>query len=241
MNQRHSWVLGLAQWALRGLALLFLLGGAAGVLGASGTKSIYDRHVPRQFAEQVRRLWPQSGEMPTSWVKVRPPHYGDTYAQFNGIPDGGGTAPAGFAQLRDLATQTVGGGGELVFFDPGLLRRIVWLVAITLVPLALTWLWWTLSRMVGTARDGDPFTLANARRLAIAGVVVGLVPLIALLTQQLVLRWMLASSSAAGKADIWYRGGMLPLGTLGAGLALLVLAAIWRRGVAMRRDLEGLV
>ena len=26
---------------------------------------------------------------------------------------------------------------------------------------------------------------------------------------------MLASSSAAGKADIWYRGGMLPLGTLG--------------------------
>ena len=94
MNQRHSWVLGLAQWALRGLALLFLLGGAAGVLGASGTKSIYDRHVPRQFAEQVRRLWPQSGEMPTSWVKVRPPHYGDTYAQFNGIPDGGGTAPA---------------------------------------------------------------------------------------------------------------------------------------------------
>jgi hypothetical protein len=28
---------------------------------------------------------------------------------------------------------------------------------------------------------------------------------------------------------------------LGVGLALLVLAAVWRHGVAMREDLEGLV
>ncbi len=64
--------------------------------------------------------------------------------------------------------------GLLTFWDPGLLSRTGWLVAIALIPAGLAWLWWTLSRMVGSARRGDPFTHRNARRLAVAGALVAL-------------------------------------------------------------------
>lgn len=241
MNERQDVVLGLAKWVLRGLAVLSLLGVVAGVLGASGTMSLYDRHVPRPVPELAQRLWPQSGDMPTSLVKVRPAHWDDTNDEFNGVAAQDGEMPAGAAQFRDVGTAVVGGAGEMVFYDPGLPRRVVWLIAIAVVPVGLAWLWWTLSRIVLSARTGDPFSQRNARRLAIAGVVIVLGPPLALLFQQLVLRWMLANSTAAGKADIWFRWESLPLWTLGVGLAMLVLAAVWRRGVAMREDLEGLV
>lgn len=241
MNKRQDVILGLAQWILRGLAMLSLLGGAAGVLGASGTMSLYDRHVPPLVDELAQRMWPQSGEMPSSLVKVRPAHREDTYEEFNEISSEGGQVPEGWAQLGDYAMERAGGAGELTFWDPGLLRRTIWLIAIALIPVGLAWLWWTLSRIVASAREGDPFSQRNARRLAISGVLVALGPPLVVLSEQVVLRWMLANSSAAGKADIWFRWESLPLWALGVGLALLVLAAVWRRGVAMRDDLEGLV
>lgn len=58
--------LAVAQWVLRALAVLSLLGAAAGVLGASGTRSLYDRHVPRQVRDRAQRLWPQSASLPSS-------------------------------------------------------------------------------------------------------------------------------------------------------------------------------
>ena len=44
-----------------------------------------------------------------------------------------------------------------------------------------------------------------------------------------------------GRRTSGFVGSGCPVWPLGAGLALLVLAAVWRRGVAMRSDLEGLV
>lgn len=239
MAQRSGVFLGMAQWVLRSLAVLSLLGGAAAVLGASGTSSLYDRHVPRLVSEVAQRTWPQSGEMPSSLVKVRVDHRQDTYEAFNEISQEGGQVPEGWAELP--AAPTVGGAGDLTFWDPGMLRRTAWLIAIALTPVGLAWLWWTLSRIVASAREGDPFNHRNARRLAIAGVLVAIGPPLVVLGKQIVLRWMLANSTAAGKADIWFRWGSLPFWTLGVGLALLVLAGVWRRGVAMRQDLEGLV
>jgi hypothetical protein len=155
------------------------------------------------------------------------------------MPSGGGTIPQGWARLRDERTEVVGSVGELTFWDPGLLRRTVWVVALALVPVGTAWLWWMLSRIVASARRDDPFNRDNARRLAAADIVVALGPLLAILVQQVVLRWMLPDSTAAGKADIWFRWESLPLWSLGVGLALLVLAAVWRHGLAMRRTSRG--
>jgi Protein of unknown function (DUF2975) len=242
VERRVNGTLAVAQWVLRALAVLSLLGAAAGVLGASGTRSLYDRHVPTQVGDQAQRLWPQSASLPSSPVLVRPSHWQDSYEVFNELPIGGGRMPLSWAPLsRGTGEDVVGHVGQLTFWDPGMFSRAAWLVAIALIPVGLAWLWWTLSRIVGSARRGGPFTHRNARRLAVAAALVGLGPMLALLAQQAVVRWMLASSTAAGKADIWFRWERVPLWPLGVGLALLVLAAVWRRGVAMREDLEGLV
>lgn len=241
MERRLNGMLAVAQWVLRALAVLSLLAAAAGVLGASGTRSLYDRHVPRQVGDQTQRLWPQSASLPSSTVLVRPSHWQDSYEVFNEIPKEGGNMPQGWAEFSGGLDDVVGHVGQLTFQDPGMASRTAWLVAIALIPVGLAWLWWTLSRLVGSARRGDPFTHRNARRLAVAGALVALGPMLALLAQQAALRWMLAGSTAAGKADIWFRWERVSLWPLGVGLALLVLAAVWRHGVAMREDLEGLV
>jgi len=242
VERRLSGRLAVAQWVLGTLAVLSLLGAAAGLLSASGTRSLYDQHVPRQVADQAQRMWPQSASLPSSPVLVRPSHWQDSNEVFNEMPKDGGRMPQSWPALsRGAGEDVVGHVGLLTFWDPGMLSRTAWLVAIALIPVGLAWLWWTLSRMVGSARRGDPFTHRNARRLAVAGALVALGPTFALLSQQAVLRWMLAGSTAAGKADIWFRWESVPLWPLGVGLALLVLAAVWRHGVTMREDLEGLV
>jgi hypothetical protein len=233
--------LTLAQWVLRALAVLSLLGALAVVLGGNGTGSLFDRHVPWVVTEQVQRFWPQSSKVPAAPVLVRPAHWEDTYEEFNqGYPDGG-ASPRGWAELSTGHPDTVGRVGDLTFWDPGFGPRTAWVLALVLAPLGLAWLWWMLSRIAGSARRGDPFIAANAKRLAWAGALVLVGPPLALLSQQAVLRWMLAESTASQKADIWFRWEWIPVWPLGAGLALLVLAAVWRRGVAMRSDLEGLV
>lgn len=241
VRQRDNGLLRVAQGVLLILAVLSLLRAVAGLLGSSGTRTIFDRHVPRGVTEQVQRLWPQSGEMPSSLVLIEPSHREDSYESFNGMPSEGGAMPEGWAQLRDERTEVVGGAGELLFADPTMPQRALWLIGITLLPVGLAVLWWLLSRIVASARRGDPFNNQNASRLAAAGVLVMAGPALAILVQQAAVRWMLGDSTAANKADIWFQWASAPWWTLGVGLALLVLAAVWRHGVAMRADLEGLV
>lgn len=241
MRRRQDMVLTVAQWVLRALAVFSLLGALAVVLGGNGTGSLFDRHVPRVVTEQVQRLWPQSSQVPAAPVLIRSAHWEDSHEEFNQMYPNGGVAPKGWAELGGGPVDAVGRVGDLTFWDPGFAARAAWVVALMLVPLGLAWLWWALSRIAGSARRGDPFIATNAKRLAWAGALVLVGPTLALLSQQAVLRWMLAESTASGKADVWFRWEWIPVWPLGAGLALLVLAAVWRRGVAMRSDLEGLV
>ena len=233
--------LTVAQCVLRALALFSLMGALAVVLGSNGTQSLFDQHVPRILADQAQRLWPQANRNPAAPVLIRPTHWKDSYQEFNQNYPDGDVAPAGWAELSGNAAGAVGRVGDLTFWDPGFGPRLAWVVALILFPVGLAWLWWTLSRIAGSARGGDPFIASNAHRLAWAGALVLVGPPLVLLSQQAVLRWMLSESTASGKADLWFRWEWVPVWPLGAGLALLVLSAVWRRGVAMRSDLEGLV
>jgi hypothetical protein len=209
------------------------------VLDALGTQTLYDRHVPRVVSEQAQRLWPS--RHPSTPVLVRSAHWRDSLESFNQMPADGGVMPRHWAELDGGFGDRAGRVGELAFWDPSWLPRGVWLAAGVAAWLGLAWLWWTLARIAGSARRGDPFHHHNARRIAIAGGLVFAGPALLLAIRQAALWLMLEESSASGKATLWFRWEWLPLWPLGVGLALLVLAVVWRRGVAMRDDLEGLV
>ena len=116
-------------------------------------------------------------------------------------------------------------------------------VGLHVVPLlVMAILWWWLAGAVAQSRHEEVFTLSNARRLAAAGVVIALgAPMVAL-GAWLLNRWILETSQFADRADVPAFGlAALPWSAVAAGLALVVLGSIWRKGAVKERELAGLV
>lgn len=128
------------------------------------------------------------------------------------------------------------------FYEPSGLQRLAYVGLQCSLSLGFAWLWWTLARLVVSAREGDPFTQANVGRLRAIGWLVLVGGPVYAVGMWLIHRWLLATSELADEATVWpldWRD--IPWWSVGVGLAVLVLAAVWRRGVAMRHDVEGLV
>jgi len=108
--------------------------------------------------------------------------------------------------------------------------------------LVMAVLWWSLASVVRQSRSESVFTHANARRLSLAGIVIAAgAPLQALATWALH-RWIVATSQLADRVVVPGFGiDSVPWTAVAAGLALLVLGSIWRRGVSIEKDLAGLV
>jgi DUF2975 family protein len=234
-------MLRVAQAVLVALAVYAALGAASVVLGSNGTRTIYDRHVPRVVGTTVQKLWPQAGQGPAAPVLVEPAHRDDPLFEFNASYPDEGSAPPHWAELNGGFGEHAGGAGLLTFWDPSRATELGFLLLGVLPWLALAWLWWSLAKVAGSARTGDPFVSGTARFLALAGGLLFLGPALLLLARLGVLAWMLEESTASGKAHVWFQWAMVPVWPTGIGLALLVLAVVWRRGVRMRDDLEGLV
>lgn len=234
-------VLGPIQWLLRGLAVVSVIGGIVVLLRDHllGTVTRW-RGESGPASEVIRRFWPPRPSTASTEVAVRPEYWD---APPKGWVLEGGVVPDGFAEYSspELDEGTVGHFGTLEFWDPMGAARVVDVVALVAVAALTAWLWWTLSRVVGSARSGDPFVAANARRLTLIGALVLVGPYLVVAVEQAIVQWKLATSTASGKADVVFRWEDLSLWPLGFGLAVLALAAVWRRGVAMREDLEGLV
>jgi hypothetical protein len=173
--------------------------------------------------------------VPSTPVLVHEDHWQDTPAQLSGF-GGGGVAPQGWGEYSDGTR-----AGVVTFWDSGFLPLLAWALLLTLPVIAVGVLWFILGRMVSTAVDGDPFTGANASRLALIGVVLLVGPYLFIVTSHLVRVWMLSSSTVAGKVDAAMPWSTVPLWPLGAGIAVLALAATWRVGVRLRDDVAGLV
>lgn len=100
----------------------------------------------------------------------------------------------------------------------------------------------TLAQLVGTSRTASPFSEANARRLRVIGLLLVLGAPLASLASWACERWLVESSSVGDEvATRDYVFASLPLWTMLVGAAVLVLAGVWRRGVAMAEDVRGLV
>ncbi len=121
-------------------------------------------------------------------------------------------------------------------------QQVVFL-ALKVVPLLVTaTLWWTLASVVKQSRSQSAFTRANARRLTVAGSVVAMgAPLLALATWGHH-RWVLSTAQLREfvippNFDLSF----MPWTAIAAGIALVVLGSVWRRGVAIQQDVDGLV
>jgi len=102
----------------------------------------------------------------------------------------------------------------------------------------------TLARLVADSRGESPFSLRNVGRLRRIGVLVLVGAPFASVAHWAVERWMLESSSMGDRVSLYrdhYHWSSLPWWTMLVGAAVLVLADVWRRGVRMAADVEGLV
>lgn len=127
-------------------------------------------------------------------------------------------------------------------YEPTVAQRIIYVDLQCLLSLGIAWPWWSLARLVASSRRDDPVTADNANRLRLLGVLLAIGGPAYAIGMWLVHRWLLATSELADEASVapllWRD---VPWWSVAAGLSLLVLAGVWRRGVAMRHDLAGLV
>ena len=145
----------------------------------------------------------------------------------------GGIEPRGYAEVSF--------GPRLQFFTPPAGERWAYVIIHAATWLGIAAVAWLLAG-VARRRGGSPFTSSNARRLALAGGVLGIGSIVSSIGQHLVLGRMIASSTVAVRVDqISYDLFSLPWGGIASGGALLAIAHVWRRGVALEEDVKGLV
>ncbi|MEO6572174.1 MAG: DUF2975 domain-containing protein [Ilumatobacteraceae bacterium] len=121
---------------------------------------------------------------------------------------------------------------------PTSMQRLLWVIAQIsgpLLALAITWMVYGLIRSV---RSGDPFTAANERRLWTIAGLVGVGATVVAVFGGIVRMIILQRSAAADLVPVTVDIGFLPL--IAAGM-IAVLASVWRSGVALRADVDGLV
>lgn len=127
---------------------------------------------------------------------------------------------------------------EVSFWGPSLGQRWAWVTVRALPALAGALGLWILAALVRSAGAGDPFTRRNVRRLTQLTALVLVAGIVGDWGREAVRLWLLETSDLAGDlvADARFSWWWL-----GVAAVLGVITAVWRRGVAMRADLEGLV
>ena len=131
----------------------------------------------------------------------------------------------------------------LQFSDPELVQSWSWAALNAAALLAIAWMWWTLGSLVRSGRGESPFTRRNATRLVWSGWLLLIGSLVASIAKWALVLGMTESSSLADRvaAPSYSFTASVPWGTIAVGAGVLVLAHVWRRGLAMAEDLEGLV
>ncbi|HEX7744256.1 MAG TPA: DUF2975 domain-containing protein [Micromonosporaceae bacterium] len=127
---------------------------------------------------------------------------------------------------------------ELTFLGPTWRDRLGFAgpeLAAQAIILMVLWLLWRIVRTVPTA---DVFTPANARRIAGIGLAVAVGGSAVQLLGYAAHKDIVARSAAAGILDTAFSFSFLPL-VIGA--IVLLLAEVFRQGVQLRADVDGLV
>lgn len=127
---------------------------------------------------------------------------------------------------------------EVTFWSPSTGQQTSYVATRAIPALAGAAGLWILAALVRSAAGGDPFTSRNVRRLSWLTGLVLVAGVVGDWGREAVRLWLietsdLAADTAATVEVSWW--------WLGVAAVLGVITAVWRRGVAMRSDLEGLV
>jgi hypothetical protein len=122
--------------------------------------------------------------------------------------------------------------------DPSTASRIVWVAALVIDPIVGVLGLWLVLGIVRSTRTGQPFTEANERRLWTLASVVAIGGTVASVADDFARTFALQRSNLADLFVIEATISFLPIL---AGLAIAVLAGVWRIGVNMSDDLTGTI
>lgn len=128
--------------------------------------------------------------------------------------------------------------GPIGFLNPTFAMQWAWIYWQAAGPLLAAGSLFVVLKVVRSVRTGTPFTRENVRRLRIVALLVGLGGTFVAATDEIVRRWLLDNSAVA---DIVIRDWHLSFVPLLAGVLIAVVAEVWRAGVAIADDLDGVV
>jgi hypothetical protein len=127
---------------------------------------------------------------------------------------------------------------DVDFPNPSAAQKWSWVIVRVVPAVAVAAGLWLLAGLTRSARRGDPFTRSNVKRLMWITVLAAVGGVVGDWGAAFVRRWLLDTSEMAGLVPVDFS---LSFGFVGLVLLLGVITGVWRRGVAMREDLEGLV
>ena len=128
--------------------------------------------------------------------------------------------------------------GQVGFPGPSVEQRLLWVSWRAASPLLAAGALWLVLLFVRSARDADPFTATNARRLRLLAVLLAVGGTLVSVLGAVLRRWLLDDS---GAGNIVARNWTVSWMPLLVGLVTAVLAQVWSHGVQIRNELEDLV
>jgi len=218
--------------ALGVLGVLSLLMALFWVVGANGLRFVDGDRTPGRFlaAQAVPTVEVHVlGDIGLSTAVAASKAMGPGRDTSNGTVGADGSAYAEF----------IGNSAQVSFWAPTFLQRWAWVASHAAPAAGMALIWLLLAGIVRSVRRGEGFGKATTRRILIVAALVGAgVPLVQV-SQWLVARWLLATSSAGDLAEI--PPLKIAVWPVAVAAVLVVLAVAWLEAGRMRRELEGLV
>ncbi len=127
---------------------------------------------------------------------------------------------------------------QLTFLDPTTSQRVVWVIWNVAEPLLALIGTWLVFAIVRSSRNGDPFVAANSRRLWALAFVIAVGGTSYSMLSGAAETLLIQRSAAADQMGMSFTVSFLPI-IIGIGVA--VLASVWKVGVDLRDDVDGMI
>lgn len=231
-SRRGAADLVVAEWLLRAGAVLALLTAVALLLGGNGFGLVSDS-VPLLGSqnEVMSERTEITGDEGLATVRAVNDRLGPLERRTDAAAVPGATA-RNWAEASGPTEVTV------QLWNPSTAQRWAWTLVRAVPALAAGLALWLLAGVAWNARQGEAFSRANVLRLEwVTGLVV-VAGVVGEWGATFVRRWLLDSSDLGGVVPTDFS---LSFAFLGIVAVLGIVTAVWRRGVAMREDLDGLV
>ena len=224
--------LAIAEGALRVAAVLALAASLALLLGTNGLGLLSGRsllHVTQEAGMVMNERTDLTGTAGLASVAAANARLGSLEQRSDQAASGSTTNWAEVSGPTEVSVS---------FWNPSLAQRWAYVLVRALPAAAAAAGLWLLAALIRSCRVDDPFTRHNVRRLGWITVLTAAGGVIGDWGASFVRRWLLDSSDAAGLVPMDFS---LSFGFIGLVLVLGVVTGVWRRGVSMREDLDGLV